>query len=154
MTIEEMIKEWSVAFNLPVDNKGAKFPDESRTELSYKLIYEEVEELREAINKKDLEAVCDAIGDTLWVVYRFMMEHGIDPQKCIHAIYKSNMSKLDYSDEDAALTYKKYLDQGVPTYVKFNIESGAVITHRKTDDKVMKSHSFEEPDFSKILQND
>jgi predicted HAD superfamily Cof-like phosphohydrolase len=147
--IIEQIKDWSEVFGCPIV-KDAKFPPQHRVEIATKLIEEEVEELAEAIHNEDITETADALGDLLWVTIRAMMEFGIDPDKCIQAIYDSNMSKVDDNIDDAIVTYKKYMDEGIKTYRKEK-EDGRIVTYRTSDHKVLKSYKFVEPDFSEIL---
>jgi NTP pyrophosphatase (non-canonical NTP hydrolase) len=147
LSILEMIEEWSKSFGLPIEKK-AGFPDEKRIDISMTLIAEEFEELSEAIEDENFTETIDALGDLLWVTVRAMMEFGIDPNECIKAIYASNMSKLDVTEEDAVLTYKKYMDEGIKTHAKQVGEY--IVTYRSSDNKVMKSHKFVKPNFKNI----
>lgn len=142
-TITELIAHWSEVFNLPI-NTELGFPDNKRVDLALRLIREELKETEEAIAFKDLKSTQDGLGDLLWVTIRAMMEFGIDPQKTIEAIYESNMSKADHTQEDAIITYKKYKEQGIDTYSKE--QNGLFITYRFGDNKVLKSHKFKEPE--------
>ena len=53
----------------PRSKNKADFPSEKIVDLRYKLIEEELEELKEAIDKKDLKEVADALTDILYVTY-------------------------------------------------------------------------------------
>ena len=87
------------------------------------LIKEELEELKEAINNKDLLEVADALTDILYVTYGAGHAFGIDLDKCFEEVQNSNMSKLD--------------ENGRPIYS----ESG----------KVMKGPNYFKPDLSKFV---
>ena len=87
------------------------------------LIKEELDELTEAINNKDLLEVADALTDILYVTYGAGHAFGIDLDKCFDEVQNSNMSKLD--------------EKGKPIYN----ESG----------KVMKGPNYFRPDLSKFL---
>jgi|TARA_B100001741_G_C16319079_1_gene489598 predicted HAD superfamily Cof-like phosphohydrolase len=87
------------------------------------LIKEELEELTEAMNNKDLLEVADALTDILYVTYGAGHAFGIDLDKCFEEVQNSNMSKLD--------------ENGKPIYN----ESG----------KVMKGPNYFKPDFSKFM---
>ena len=87
------------------------------------LIKEELEELTEAMNNKDLLEVADALTDILYVTYGAGHAFGIDLDKCFEEVQNSNMSKLD--------------NNGKPI---FN-ESG----------KVMKGPNYFKPDLSKFV---
>jgi NTP pyrophosphatase (non-canonical NTP hydrolase) len=140
--VVSMVKHWSEVFHLPILDYP-KFPERERINLSMELIREELAEVYEGINKMDIREVQDGLGDLLWVTIRAMMEFGIDPVKTIDAIYESNMSKADYTVEDAMKTKAKYNEQGIQTYMKIRYD--AFITHRAGDNKVLKSINYKEP---------
>ena len=87
------------------------------------LIKEELSELTEAMNKKDLLEVADALTDILYVTYGAGHAFGINLDKCFEEVQNSNMSKLD--------------ENGKPIYN----ENG----------KVMKGPNYFKPDLSKFL---
>ncbi len=87
------------------------------------LIKEELEELTEAMNNKDLLEVADALTDILYVTYGAGHAFGINLDKCFDEVQNSNMSKLD--------------ENGKPIYN----ESG----------KVMKGPNYYKPDLSKFI---
>ena len=72
----------------------ACFPNEKITSLRYDLIKEELDELKEAINKNDLLEVADALTDILYVTYGAGHAFGINLDKCFEEVQNSNMSKL------------------------------------------------------------
>ena len=65
--------------------------------LRYELIKEELDELKVAIENKDLLEVADALTDILYVAYGAGHAFGIDLDKCFEEVQSSNMSKLDKS---------------------------------------------------------
>ena len=87
------------------------------------LIKEELEELTEAMQKKDLLEVADALTDILYVTYGAGHAFGINLDECFNEVQNSNMSKLG--------------KDGKPIYN----ESG----------KVMKGPSYFKPDLSKFV---
>ena len=99
------------------------FSTEKINKLRIDLIKEELEELTEAMNNKDLLEVADALTDILYVTYGAGHAFGIDLDKCFDEVQNSNMSKLD--------------ENGKPIY----IESG----------KVMKGPNYFKPDLSKFV---
>ena len=58
------------------------------------LIKEELDELKEAMDNKDLLEVADALTDILYVTYGAGHAFGIDLDKCFEEVQNSNMSKL------------------------------------------------------------
>ncbi len=99
------------------------FSTDKINRLRINLIKEEVEELIEAMNNKDLLEVADALTDILYVTYGAGHAFGIDLDKCFEEVQNSNMSKLD--------------ENGKPIYN----DSG----------KVMKGPYYFKPDLSKFV---
>jgi predicted HAD superfamily Cof-like phosphohydrolase len=91
--------------------------------LRYDLIKEELEELKEAMENKDILEVADALTDILYVTYGAGHAFGIDLDKCFEEVQSSNMSKLG--------------EDGKPIYN----ESG----------KVMKGPKYFKPDLTKFV---
>ena len=76
-----------------VKNKPS-FSTDKINKLRIDLIKEELTELTEAMNNKDLLEVADALTDILYVTYGAGHAFGIDLDKCFDEVQKSNMSKL------------------------------------------------------------
>ena len=70
------------------------FSTDKINKLRIDLIKEELEELTEAMNNKDLLEVADALTDILYVTYGAGHAFGIDLDNCFNEVQKSNMSKL------------------------------------------------------------
>ena len=98
----------------------AEFPDENITSLRYDLINEELLELKEALDNKDIKEVADALTDILYVTYGAGHAFGIDLDKCFAEVQNSNMSKLG---EDGKPIYneKGKVMKG-PNYFKPNLD--------------------------------
>ena len=75
------------------------FSTDKINKLRVDLIKEELEELTEAMNNKDLLEVADALTDILYVTYGAGHAFGIDLDKCFDEVQNSNMSKLDENGE-------------------------------------------------------
>tara|TARA_B110000881_G_C18586007_1_gene524854 strand:- start:2167 stop:2514 length:348 start_codon:yes stop_codon:yes gene_type:complete len=73
----------------------AEFPNEKITKLRYDLILEELNELKIAMEQKNLKEIADALTDILYVTYGAGHAFGIDLDNCFNEVQKSNMSKLD-----------------------------------------------------------
>ena len=73
----------------------ASFSTDKINKLRVDLIEEELKELKEAINKKDLQETIDALTDILYVTYGAGHAFGVDLDKCFEEVQNSNMSKLD-----------------------------------------------------------
>jgi len=72
----------------------SSFPNDKIINLRLDLIREELLELEEAIEKKDIKEVADALTDILYVTYGAGHAFGINLDKCFEEVQNSNMSKL------------------------------------------------------------
>ena len=116
------VKTFMETFGQEVKTKSSFSTDKINT-LRYDLIKEELEELKVAMENKDLLEVADALTDILYVAYGAGHAFGIDLDKCFEEVQNSNMSKLD--------------EDGKPIYN----ESG----------KVMKGPKYFKPDLTKFV---
>ena len=103
--------------------KKSSLSSDNINNLRINLIEEELNEFKEAIKKKDLKEVADALTDILYVTYGAGHAFGINLDNCFEEVQKSNMSKLG--------------DDGKPIYN----EQG----------KVMKGPKYFKPDLKKFL---
>ena len=110
-------------FGQEVKEKSS-FSSNQINQLRVNLINEELEELKIAIDSKNLVEVADALTDILYVTYGAGHAFGINLDRCFEEVQQSNMSKLD--------------DNGNPIYN----DSG----------KVMKGPKYFKPDLSKFLK--
>ena len=99
------------------------FSSDKINKLRIDLIKEELSELTEAMDNKDLLEVADALTDILYVTYGAGHAFGIDLDKCFEEVQNSNMSKLD--------------ENGKPIYNEHG--------------KVMKGPKYFKPDLSKFV---
>ena len=93
MTNFERVQKFMEIFGQEVKKK-AEFPNEKIIALRYDLIKEELEELKLAIDNKDIKEVADALTDILYVTYGAGHAFGINLDKCFNEVQNSNMSKL------------------------------------------------------------
>ena len=94
MTNFEKVRKFMETFGQEIKEK-ATFPNSKITSLRYELIKEELNEFKDAIDKKDIKEVADALTDILYVTYGAGHAFGIDLDKCFDEVQSSNMSKLD-----------------------------------------------------------
>ena len=73
---------------------NASFSSDKINKLRIDLIEEELEELKDAISKKDLKETIDALTDILYVTYGAGHAFGVNLDKCFEEVQNSNMSKL------------------------------------------------------------
>ena len=103
---------------------NASLSSDKINKLRIDLIEEELEELKDAINKKDLKETVDALTDILYVAYGAGHAFGVNLDKCFEEVQNSNMSKLG--------------EDGKPIYN----ESG----------KVMKGPNYFKPNLNQFLK--
>ena len=123
MTNFNKVGNFMKTFGQEVKSKPS-FSTDKINKLRLDLIKEELDELKEAMDNKDLLEVADALTDILYVTYGAGHAFGIDLDKCFEEVQNSNMSKLG--------------DNGKPIYN----ESG----------KVMKGPKYFKPDLNKFLK--
>tara|TARA_Y100001958_G_C21139019_1_gene478235 strand:- start:271 stop:642 length:372 start_codon:yes stop_codon:yes gene_type:complete len=99
---------------------NTSFSSEKINKLRFKLIQEEIEELKEAIDNKDLVEVADALTDILYVTYGAGHAFGINLDKCFDEVQKSNMSKLGSNGEPIYNEFGKVMKG--PNFFKPNLK--------------------------------
>ena len=118
----ESVKKFMKTFGQEVKEK-AEFPNDKITSLRYDLIKEELGELREAIEKKDIKEVADALTDILYVTYGAGHAFGINLDKCFEEVQNSNMSKLGedgkpiYNDKGKVMKGPNYFEPNLDKFV-------------------------------------
>ena len=118
----ELVGDFMEAFGQKVE-VDPTWPDFNTRELRLELIQEELDELAQAVDDRDMIQIADALTDLLYVVYGAGHAFGIDLDECFQEVHSSNMSKLG--------------PNGKPI-------------HRE-DGKVMKGPGYFEPDLEGIL---
>ncbi len=93
MTNFEKVRLFMTTFGQEVKKKSGLSTDKINN-LRINLIEEEVIELKDAINKRDIKEVADALTDILYVTYGAGHAFGINLDNCFEEVQKSNMSKL------------------------------------------------------------
>ena len=117
------VKIFMETFGQEVKSKPS-FSNDKINKLRYELILEELEELKTAMENKDLLEVADALTDILYVTYGAGHAFGINLDKCFQEVQNSNMSKLDENEK--------------PIYNELG--------------KVMKGPKYFKPDLSKFVE--
>ena len=118
----ESVKKFMETFGQEIREK-AGFPDDKITSLRYELINEELIELKEAIDSKDIKEVADALTDILYVTYGAGHAFGINLDKCFEEVQNSNMSKLGsdgkpiYNDKGKVMKGPNYFKPDLNKFV-------------------------------------
>ena len=118
MTNFEKVGLFMKTFGQEVKVKAGMSTEKINT-LRINLIKEELDELKKAVDDKDILEIADALSDILYVTYGAGHAFGIDLDKCFEEVQSSNMSK---SGEDGKPIYN---EQGKvmkgPNYFKPNL---------------------------------
>ena len=123
MTNFEKVGVFMKTFGQEIKTKPSLSSDKINT-LRINLIEEELNELKHAIENKDLKETIDALTDILYVTYGAGHAFGVNLDKCFEEVQKSNMSKLG--------------EDGKPIYDK--------------NGKVLKGPKFFKPNISKFIE--
>ena len=122
MTNFEKVRLFMTTFGQEVKKKSG-FSTDKINNLRINLIEEELNELKDAVNKRDIKEVADALTDILYVTYGAGHAFGINLDNCFDEVQQSNMSKLG--------------DDGKPIYNDLG--------------KVMKGPKYFKPDLMKFI---
>lgn len=114
-TAAEMLAEFHALFN---------YERTADPSLRLKLHQEEHEELVEALEEGELEAIARELADVVYVAYGSAWSLGIDLDAALREVHRANLSKLD--------------DEGKPVY--------------REDGKVLKGPNFRPPDLRLALE--
>ena len=123
MTNFEKVGTFMKTFGQDV-KKSSSFSTDKINTLRVNLIKEELDELIEAMNKKDLVEVADALTDILYVTYGAGHAFGINLDKCFEEVQNSNMSKLDnngrpiYNDKGKVMKGPNYFKPDLRKFIK------------------------------------
>jgi len=117
------VKKFMETFGQMVKTKPS-FPNDKTMQLRFDLIQEELNELKDAMDTKNLKEVADALTDILYVTYGAGYAYGINLDECFKEVQRANMSKLG--------------KDGKPIYN----EKG----------KVMKGPNYTKPDLKKFVE--
>ena len=122
MTNFESVRKFMKTFGQEIKEK-AGFPSQKISLLRYELIKEELDELKVALDKKDLKEVADALTDILYVTYGAGHAFGINLDKCFEEVQNSNMSKLGldgkpiYNEKGKVMKGPKYFKPNLSKFI-------------------------------------
>ena len=122
MTNFESVRKFMETFGQEIKEKPG-FPNDKIVSLRFNLIKEELEELKEAMENKDIKEVADALTDILYVTYGAGHAFGINLDKCFQEVQNSNMSKLGedgkpiYNDKGKVMKGPNYFKPDLKKFV-------------------------------------
>lgn len=119
----EKVRDFHDAFGLDNPDKFCML-DANTLRLRWKLIDEEISELKDAIDEEDKQNIAKELIDVLYVVYGMGACYGIDVDGVFAEVHRSNMSKLG--------------PDGKPIF--------------RDDGKVMKGDNYAKPDLTNLVK--
>ena len=145
------VAEFHKTFQHPI-LETPTIPSESRCELRVSLIAEELKELEEAIQNKDMVEIADALCDIQYVLSGAVLEFGLKNKfaDLFNEVQRSNMSKACHTEQEAKETQAHYAEKGVKSYDK-NVD-GKYLVFRDGDDKTLKSVYYSPADLKSIIE--
>ena len=145
------VAEFHSTFNLPVLDKP-EIPSEDRCKLRINLLEEELKELKEALEDKDIVEVIDALCDIQYVLSGAIHEFGFGDSfsRMFNEVQRSNMSKTCKSEEEAKATQKHYMNKdGTESHI---VKKGDIyLVYRNYDGKVLKSVNYSPADLKSMM---
>jgi predicted HAD superfamily Cof-like phosphohydrolase len=145
------VAEFHELFDAPILPAPA-IPSLERCQLRVKLLQEELNELQEAIDQRDLVGIADALGDLQYVLSGAILEFGLGNSfaAVFDEIQRSNMSKTCQTLEEAEATARFFeKEKAISTRI---VQKGNVyIVYRSPDDKILKSVRYSEANLKPII---
>lgn len=146
------VAEFHRTFRHPIEAKPV-IPSEQRCKLRISLLAEELKELEQAVQNKDIVEVADALCDLQYVLSGAILEFGLGNafKELFDEVQRSNMSKACKSREEAEKTISHYQN-------KDNTEAycqecdGKFLVYRKGDNKTLKSIDYSPADLHSIVK--
>ena len=90
----ELVLEFHEAFDLPVAYRPTVDVPAGLVQLRADLLAEELQEMDDALVRRDVVALADALADVAYVLFGTALTFGIDLDAALEEVHRSNMSKL------------------------------------------------------------
>lgn len=147
----QMVAEFHDTFGHPILQQPT-IPDEKRCKLRVSLIQEELNELQEAIDERDIVGIADALCDIQYVLSGAVLEFGLHQQfdALFSEVQRSNMSKACATEKEAQDTVHHFNEKGQEAY--FIEKEGKYLVYRKEDEKTLKSIAYSPADLHAVLE--
>lgn len=150
----EKVKYFMSAMGQEIPDKVLKPKDKPDiTKLRVSLIEEELNELKDAVEKNDIVEVVDALADILYVTYGAGAAWGIDLQTAFNYVHDSNMSKICSNSSEALETIQWYKDNKADVYPEPTYRhdaDGKCVVFEKTTGKILKSINYKPVDLKAL----
>ena len=145
------VSEFHETFGHPILNEPV-VPTPKRASLRVALLQEELDELKEAIENKDIVAAADAFADLQYVLAGAILEFGLKDKfdQLFTEVHRSNMSKACNTEEEAKETVLHY-KQSHATDSYYVEKEGKWLVYRKEDNKTLKNIYYSEAQLHTIV---
>lgn len=145
------VAEFHRTFNAPI-LEFPQIPAKERCELRIKLLQEELDELKQAIEDQNIVEIADALCDLQYVLSGAVLEFGLGEKfvDLFEEVQRSNMSKACDNEQQAEETIKFYKEKGEEAYSQ--ISGTKINVHRSSDQKVLKNKYYSPADLKTILE--
>ena len=154
MNYIEKVSEFHKTFEAPI-LESPQIPTEDRCNLRVSLIQEELDELKQAIEDKDMVEIADAISDIQYVLSGAILEFGLGEKfnDLFDEVQRSNMSKACSSIQEAIETISHYKKKD-GTESMYKQVGDKWIVYRMSDNKILKSVNYSPANLKKIIENE
>jgi predicted HAD superfamily Cof-like phosphohydrolase len=151
MNYTKMVKEFHKTFNAPVI-ETPQIPSKERCDLRTTLLQEELDEIKDAIQKKNIIDIADGFGDLMVILCGSILEFGLDDKfdEIFFEIHRSNMSKACSSEEEAQKTLEHYKQKDGTTGYYKKLDNRYVV-YRDGDNKILKSINYSPANLKGII---
>lgn len=147
------VAEFHNTFKHPIKETPG-IPHRDRANLRVSLLAEELQELKQAIEKNDFIEVADALCDLQYVLSGAILEFGLGHRfkELFDEVHRSNMSKACKSLEEAEQTIQHYRkNYQCDAYHKE--EQELFLVYRSNDHKTLKSVNYSPADIRGKLES-
>lgn len=159
MTNYQKVLDFNKVFGVKMcETTPAIFEDTKLVNLRMDLIREEMKELEEAVANKDMVETIDALADILYVVYGMGCSFGVDMDKAVDLVHKSNMSKVCATEKEAIETvanYKETFVKGEHPYenVAYRVSDDGkyYVVYNVSNGKILKSINYHMVDLREFV---
>lgn len=119
------------------------------------LILEEVQELKESIEQKNLTECVDALTDIMYVTLGAFTAIGVNADEAFDLVHKSNMSKLCSSEDEAKRTVQWYKENEAHRYDSPNYRKSDDgihwVVYNESTKKILKNVNYSPVSFKSLL---
>lgn len=145
------VAEFHRTFNAPILDTP-QIPSKERCDLRVELLQEELNELKQAIEDKNIVEIADALCDLQYVLSGAVLEFGLGEKfvTLFNEVQRSNMSKACATQQEADETIAFYKEKGQEAYSE--ISGDKINVHRTSDKKVLKNKYYSPADLRTILE--